>query len=362
MKKLVYALCMVFVFLLGCDDDEKSNPEVGSPVAGKKIAYIINMAPSPIFRLCADRSQEVAYALGMSCDAFFSDGDDEAFRQQIEACASKGYDGLFLSHGGRSYSYAFLSDLLQRYPQLKIVTFDTILEDAQGKERTLEGVTQFFQDDADLAAKLLDYACDVLAPSQKPVKVLKVWVGPDYLGAFDRRDVGYQSFEEAGKIQTVAVIGPKDLSNACVSMQEVMEETLEKYEETDIDAIWVAYDLYARGCYPALKASGKQIPLVSVDICQEDVAFMKEENSLWKACACTDFEANGEQGVRILALELAGEYESITSPGSDVPTNYLEMPASLITQQHVLNNETPETYGDPSYFVTNVWLKQYLGN
>lgn len=364
MKKLTYYLCLIFAALCmitACSDDEEIVPMDGSPVAGKKVAYIINMAPSGIFQMCAERCQQVSETLGMTCDVFFEQGDDEKFKSRITSCAEQGYDGLYLSHGGKDYSYTFLTELLSQYPSLKIVTFDTVFENENGAVKKIKGVTQFFQDDADLAGKLLQYACTELKPDKSPVNVLKVWVGPNHLAAFDRREVGYQKYEQEGMIRTVEVIGPEGTSDVVNSMQTVMKNTLQKYSEKEIDVIWVAYDLYAQGCYPALKESGKRIPLVSVDICNQDIEYMKEKNSLWKACACTDFKANGEQGIRILALELAEDYGAITAPGSKVPTSYIEMPASLITQKHIFNGEKPVSYGNKSNFVTNSWLKKYLG-
>lgn len=339
-----------------------------SPVEGKKIAYILNMPESEIFTLCAENCQDTARKLSMSCDVFYSGGDDAAFQERISACAADGYDGLFLSHGGEAYSYDFLSGLLVQYPDLKLVTFDTQFKDTAGQVQTIDGVTQFFQDDADLAGSLLTYICDELYPEKSTVNVLKVWVG-GYIAAFDRREAGYQKFETDGRIRTVETIGPADYTDATASIYETAKTTLGKYGDGEIDAIWVAYDDYAQGCYQALKELGRDIPMVSVDICDEDIQCMLEEDSPWKACACTDFKANGEQGVRILALELANEYEKITVPGSASPASYIEMPASLITRD-VLKPDTtieniydvaPESYGSVSNYVNSDWLEALIG-
>ena len=375
MKKLLVFL-MVFMFLLtGCGNPggEKATDGMASqsvsPVEGKKIAYILNMPSSEIFQLCANQCKKTAESLGMTCGVFFSDGDDTTFQNYISTCAAGDYDGLYLSHGGQDYSYTFLTEILRDNPDLKIVTFDTQFKDASGQVQTIDGVTQFFQDDADFATSLLDYICEELCPDKESVNILKVWVGPNYIAAFDRREVGYQEFETAGKINTVEVIGPTDYNNATASMHDVMEATLMRYGEDDIDAIWVAYDAYAQGCYQALKESGKNIPLVSVDICNMDIQYMLEADSQWKACACTDFKANGEQGVRILALELNGDYDAITAPGSTDATNYIEMPATLITQD-ILNADTtienlcdvaPDTYGNVANYVTSDWLVECIG-
>ena len=39
------------------------------------------------------------------------------------------------------------------------MTFDTLFQDSSGQAQKLEGVTQFFQQDAQLAELLLDYIC-----------------------------------------------------------------------------------------------------------------------------------------------------------------------------------------------------------
>lgn len=375
MKKTLALLMSFLLLLTGCGNQggqESPGSPVSqsvSPVEGKKMAYILNMSSSEIFQLCANQCKKTAESLGMTCDVFFSDGDDTAFQNYITTCAAGGYDGLYLSHGGQDYSYTFLTKLLQDYPDLKIVTFDTQFKDASGKAQTIDGVTQFFQDDSGFAASLLDYICDELCPDKETVNILKVWVGPNYIAAFDRRQEGYQEFEASGKIHTVEVIGPTDYNNATASMHDVMEATLMRYEEEDIDAIWVAYDAYAQGCYQALKESGKRIPLVSVDICNMDIQYMLEKDSQWKACACTDFKANGEQGVRILALEINGDYDAITAPGSGKATNYIEMPATLITQDILTSDTTieniydvaPDTYGNAANYVTSDWLTECIG-
>ena len=340
-----------------------------SPVAGKKVAYILNMSSSEIFQLCANQCEETAEKLGMECDVFFSNGDDTAFQNYISTCAAGGYDGMYLSHGGQDYSYTFLRSLLAEYPELKIVTFDTQFRDASGQIQEIEGITQFFQDDAGFAESLLDYVCKELYPSKDQVNLLKVWVGPNYIAAFDRRETGYQEYEKSGKIHTLEVIGPTDYNNATASMHDVMSATLMKYDTGDIDAVWVAYDAYAQGCYQALRESQRDIPLVSVDICNMDIQYMLEDDSQWKACACTDFKANGEQGIRILALELNNDYEDITDPETGEPTNYIEMPASLITQDMLREDTTietiysvaPEEYGAVENYVTNDWLKECIG-
>lgn len=364
MKKILSIITAAVIAvgaLAGCAANEAQTTK--SPVEGSKTAYIINMPQSDIFTNCSEACAETAEKLGMTCDTFFTDGDNDKFKETVKDCAENGYDGLFLSHGGEDYSYELITNILAEYPDLKIVTFDTVFKNADGETQKIDGVTQIFQDDAGLAESLLDYIVTDIAPD-KPAKVLKVWIG-DYIAAFDRREVGYKPYEDSGKIQTVETIAPSDLTDSA-TMYDVMKETLAKYEDSDIDAIWVAYDAYARNCYQALKESGRNIPLVSVDLCSADIEYMSEENSPWKACAFTDFRANGEQGIRILALELNNEYDSITD-ADGVVSDFIEIPASLITQEELIENggsvydSDSENNAAKDYLVTSNWLAACIG-
>ena len=276
----------------------------------------------------------------------------------VNTLAAEGYDGLFLSHGGREYSHSLISSVLLLYPQLSIVTFDTELIGPEGEPEAIDGVTQFFQDDRELATILLDFIIEEVA-EERPARILKLWV-PDYIAAFDRRNEGYEAYEESGLIDTVAVVSPSVEIDPELAAYRAMMEALKTIDEGDVDAIWAAYDAYGRGCYRALAESGKDIPMVSVDISEGDMSLMAEPGSLWLASACTDFRANGEQGMRILALEMADEYESI-------PSAWIEMGASLITQEDLpgegesLSDTAPSSYGDPSELVTSPWIRDAIG-
>lgn len=377
----IFILCLAVIMSLsisGCvnsDNTEKDAAVINSPVSGKKVAYIMQMAPSDIFQMWSKSAQETAEGLGMEFDAFFCGGSDTTWQDTVSQCAASGYDGLLLSHGGQNYSYTFLNDLKNKYPNLKIVTFDTLFKDSSGQTQKIDGVTQFFQQDAQFSELLLDYICNTLYPEKKaagePVNILKVWVGPGFLSAFDRREEGYQIYEQQGLINTVETIGPSDFNNAEASMADVTTAVLAKYKEGDIDAVWCCYDLYAAGVYTALTQGGYDIPMVSVDICNADIEKMAREGSPWKACATTNWYYNGEFGMRVLALELAGEYDKIIDPMTGEVSDWLELPANIVTQEMVsggninvtnLDTVAGSSYSDRSWMPTSDWIAELLGD
>lgn len=356
---------------------EASTGTTESPVAGKKIAYIMLMSSATIFQMWSDSFTETAEKLGMTADTFFCSDNADTWKSTIEQCAQGGYDGLMVSHGGQEYAWDFLSGILEQYPDLKIVTFDTPFKDASGNVQKIEGVTQFFQQDAGFAEMLVE---ELLKLNQdkvdagEPVRILQVQQGQGYNSPFDRRQTGYQPYEDDGKITTVERIAPIDDQNATSSMRDVTAATLQKYNDTeDIDGIWCCYDAYAQGVYQALVEANSQIPMVSVDICNEDIQYMAEGKN-WKACATTNWTSNGEFACRVLALELADQYDDIAAASCYYadPGDWLEIPSSVITQEMVMSKDgvtvenlgevAPDSYNDVSWMPTCDWMVELLGH
>ncbi len=406
MKKLIamlLALAMVFALVAcgGGNDKPSSNPATSnggastsepapggnedegpvSPVAGKKIAYIMLMTPATIFQMWSDSMTETANKLGMEAKTFFCSDNAETWQNTISQCAADGYDGLVVSHGGQEYAWAFLSDILAQYPDLTICTFDTPFKDGDGNVQKIEGVVQFFQQDASFAALLVEQILAMYpdkGTSENPVRILQVQQGAGFNSPFDRRQVGYQPYLDNGSIVNVERIAPIDNQNATQSMREVTAATLQKYNDTaDIDGIWCCYDAYAQGVYAALVEAGSNIPMVSVDICNEDIQFMCEGKN-WKACATTNWSHNGEFACRLIALMMADEWDAIES--CKIYADYaeannglwMELPITIVTQEQVMSKDgvnienlhevADASYSDASWMPTCDWMAALLGH
>lgn len=358
---------------------DEASSDVESPVAGKKIAYIMLMSQATIFNMWSESFTKTAEALGMTADTFFCSDNAEEWQTRIETCAAAGYDGLMVSHGGQEYAWQFLTDILAKYPDLKIVTFDTPFKDANGETAKIEGVTQFFQQDAGFAAGLVEALMALPENADKvaagePLNILQVQQGAGYNSPFDRRQVGYAPYEEDGKIVTVERIAPTDDQNATSSMRDVTTATLAKYSDDEIDGIWCCYDAYAQGVYQALSENNRQIPMVSVDICNEDIQYMQEEGSQWKACATTNWTSNGEFACRILALEMADQYDDIAAASCYYAEigDWLEIPSTIVTQDEVTSQDgitienldlvAAESYSNVDWMPTCDWMVELLGH
>jgi len=343
-------------------DTSKPNDEAKEEVEfvkrGYKLAYILNTTSTEIFQMAVSGAKETAEALGMTLDVYFTDTDNVKFQDYVNTCANQGYDGMFLSHGNQETAYDLIKGLVEK--GIKVVCFDTQLINEKGEKTSIEGVTQMFQDDQKLADLTLDYICNVIYPDKvakkEPIRILKIWRGPG-ISPFDRRQETYKKYEEQGLIETLEVLGPTDPANAEASMSQVIAAALPKYPEGTVDAIWGCYDAYSRGAYVALLEAGrKDIPLVSVDISNQDINYMLDGNNIWRACSTVDFTTIGQQGIRILAMKLNGEEtESVYN-----------LTPSLVTYDQIDKNtnvlnlkDYVEGYGVNNDHISD-WMKPYL--
>lgn len=347
-------------------EPSEAEPSEASPVAGKKVAYIMLMSSATIFQMWAQSCQDLATALGATCDVFFCDGDFNKWQDTIRTCASAGYDGLLCSHGNQDGSYVFLKEITDSYPDMKIVTFDTQFY-TDGEYQKIPGVTQMFQQDASLVTVLLD---EMIEKFGEGVRLVKVWRGPNYNSPFDRREVGWEEYENAGKIVTVGEVQP--LQDTVDSANTVFAAYLQGLNREDVDGVVVYYDCYGQGVYNAIVennnfngTNGDALPMASVDIDPVDVTNMQTNPDIWTAAGTTDWTLNGEIGMRMLFLEIAGQYEDIYDPASgEKGVDVVEVPGSAILASSLKDTSTvenlsevaDETYGNLSYLSVADWM------
>lgn len=105
----------------------------------------------------------------------------------------------------------------------------------------------------------------------------------------------------------IEVINTIDLGtdNPMPKAQTALETILTTTDE--IDAVYGVWDEYAKGFYNAIVASGKKIPLYSVDISDQDLAMMQDHPEIWRSSAAVDPTVVGQVQVRLALKALAGE-------------------------------------------------------
>ena len=346
-----------------------------NPVAGKKVAYIMLLPSATIFQMWKDSCANLCKAMGVDFDFFFCDGDFNKWQDTIRTCAEAGYDGLVVSHGNQDGSYVFLKEIHDSYPDMKIVTFDTQFY-TDGEYQKIDGVTQMFQQDKSLVTVLLDSMIEAKKERGEdgPVRLIKVWRGPNYNSPFDRREVGWEEYEKAGKIKTVGEVQP--LEDSVDSANTVTAAYLQTVNRDDVDGIISFYDLYGQGVYNAILENdnfngnnGDPLPMASVDIDNVDVTNMQTNPKIWTAAGTTDWTLNGEIAMRILFLEMADDYDDIYDPASGKKgVDVVEVPGTAILAKDLksdstvenLGNVAGETYGNLDYLSEASWMPKDL--
>lgn len=370
MKKfLSIVLVLAMVLAMSATTFASADEAAESPVAGKKVAYIMQLTSSTIFQMWKDSCADLCKALGVEFDYFFCDNSQTAWEDKIAACAAAGYDGLLISHGNQDGSYVFLKGITEQYPDLKIVCFDTQFY-TDGEYQKLPGVTQLFQQDKSLVTVLLDAMIEKFGEG---VRLVKVWRGPNYNSPFDRRQVGWEEYEEAGKIVTVGEVQP--LQDTVDSSNSVFAAYLQGLNREDVDGVIAYYDCYGQGVYnaiaenPDFSGADNALPMMSVDIDQVDVTNMQTRPDIWAAAGTTDWTLNGEIGMRLLLLEIAGEYDKIYDPATGkTGVDVVEIPGTAILATALNEDSTVEnlgevageTYGNLDYLSVTDWMPKDL--
>ena len=228
-----------------------------------------------------------------------------------------------------------------------------------------------FQQDQSLVTVLLD---QMIEQYGEGVRLIKVWRGPNYNSPFDRREVGWQEYEQAGRIKTVGEIQP--LQDSVDSANTVTAAYLQSVKREDVDGVVVYYDMYGQGVYNAIMENdnfngktGAALPMASVDIDPVDVTNMLTRPDIWSAAGTTDWTMNGEIGMRILLLQLAGEYDKIYDPATGkTGVDVVEVPGTAIRATELkpdstvenLGNIAGETYGNLDYLSESTWMPKDL--
>lgn len=210
------------------------------------------------------------------------------------------YVGIYVTHGKADYSYDLLKPAVDK--GIKIVGFDT---SAEKDGVALAGATLTQQNDHLLAQLSLDEICNLIP--NRPVRILKLWFGPGE-PPLDRREEIYKQYEEEGKIQTLEVVGPTDWNDVIGSVANSISAMLPKYPVGTVDAVWASWDELAKGVYKACDEAGRDdLIMVAIDVSNQDLNFMREEGSIWKATAAVDPVLIGQIGMRLMAMKLHGD-------------------------------------------------------
>lgn len=297
---------------------------------GYKMAYILNVQSSDLFVLQGEAAKKEAESLGMSVDVFFADGDATKLQNLFQQAVNQGYDAIFCHGASETYAAEMVQPAVDK--GIPVIAFEYKCRDEEGN--VLPGVTEMLQDDAQMSEALCEYIVNELYPDKEKINVLKIYADIGF-DPFIRRSAGLDKYVESGKFNIVETIGPSVMDAMKDSVMTNVAAILPTIGK-DIDVIWSCYDALADGAYLALKDAGMDIPVVTVDISNEDIQYMLEDGSCFKACASPAPQTVGQQAVRILAMKLHGD---------EVEDNYM-VSASLVRQSDISEGANVTNLGE----------------
>jgi simple sugar transport system substrate-binding protein len=332
-KPFFAALILLLSLCAGCAKTEMSQTDAGLPALAEKgpparellarfmsaamadgkvkIAVLVNQVDGDSSRQFLDGCVVEGRTLGFTVDAFVTGGDAAKCREIAGGIARADYDGLIftniLAAGMDENLVGFSYDILKPIADvgIQIVTFET-LPFHEGK--SIKGLFTTFQDDYHLARlSLATLVLDCNTRTGRPARVIRIGCNSN-ITFLDRRAWVFGEFIRNRQIEELAFISLNGLENPHASAWEKLAEILPRFPPGSVDALWVPWDEFAKGCAEALASAERQdIRLFSIGISNDGIRLMQRHSQTWIATAAGDTKLAGAVNMRILAAKFAGE-------------------------------------------------------
>jgi ribose transport system substrate-binding protein len=169
-------------------------------------------------------------------------------------------------------------------------------------------------DDVKIGTKAGEYLAEFLGGKGK---VIEIQGAPSASNTNDR----HQGFHEAIDGTDIEVIASPYADFLQATALSVMEDLLQRYADEEIDAIYSQSDVMTMGIIQALKAAGREIPIVSIDAQESALRAIKTGDIQ----AIVAYPIPMPAGVFAAAKALKGEY---------LPS-YIELECPVITMENV---------------------------
>lgn len=280
----------------GASNGEESNTgqegAVENHLAGKKIALVMQFNLGTFSAQYINGVKEQVEKFGGEVTVFASDNDIAKMASNLDQAVNQKFDGILIDHGNKDALQAGVQKALDN--GIAVVAFDAAME--------MEGVTDLQQDDQKMAELTLERLAQDIGEEGN---IVKVWVAG--FAPMERRQIAYEAFQDKyPNIQEIASFG--NASNPLLDTQSQMEALLKKYPEGEIDAVWTAWDEFAKGASLAIQQAGRtEIKVYGIDMSDEDLQMIQDPENPWIASAAVDPTDIGRVQVRYLYQKFNGD-------------------------------------------------------
>lgn len=290
---------------------DKPAPFDAGPV---KIAIVENSGAGDYFQQWRNGALQQAEAIGFEVQVYDAQADNAKQVTDMETAIGSGVAGIIVRHGNADTMCPLINQAIDQ--GIPVVVYDVASAECAPRAITTQ------QSDADLATLVLtQMAADIGADAQVGyVNVLGI-------APLDRRNVVWEEFVKNNAWKQEFFVG--EFTNAVATDNARLVDAALK-ANPNVTSIFAPYDELTKGAVSAIEQNGleSQVSAYGIDVSNADIEVMTKENSPWKATAATDPNAIGAAVVRIMALDLAGQF----------PDRTYDFPGVLITQQFLRDN------------------------
>lgn len=298
------------------------NAEIPAPFNSDKaikIALVKEWGTGTHMTMHINGVKNEAAKYGIDVNVIDANNDLQAMAEGIENAVTQGVDAILTSHGKKDALQASIDKALRA--GIPVVVFDNDFDvPSDVKPGMLVSMDQY-----DLMMGLLSQMSLVtymdgkanvvynrvanVPPTDKRHRIWEGGILPTYTG--------------------INVLETIDLGTDGVmaKSQTALEAILDADKDNKIDSVYAVWDEYAKGFYNAILASGKKIPLFSVDMSDQDLAMMQTNPDIWISSSAVDPTVIGIVQVRMAMLAITGKalprYYSLTPvlvKSADLPT------------------------------------------
>lgn len=282
---------------------------------GLRMAIVQNTGQGDYFQQYLNGTRQQAAALGMELDVYDAQGDNAAQASQLDQAIESGVDGIVVRHG-------FADTLCPGVNRALELGIPVVIYDVEIQTCAPDAV-QTQQSDEIMASLVLDQMVELVGQGIDVGYVNVAGIAP-----LDRRDAVWRSYVEENDWNQLFYTGK--YSNSTATDTAPMVDAALKANPS-VSAIYAPYDELTKATLTALDQNpdlkGKVL-VFGADISTADIELMAAEGSAWVGTGATDPNAIGAAVTRTLALDMAGELDTLN----------VEFPPVLVTQDFLREN------------------------
>lgn len=297
---------------------EEATAEMPAPFDDGEVtvAIVQNTGQGDYFQQYLNGTKLQAEALNMKLDVYDAQGDNATQASQLDQAIASGAEGIIVRHGFADTLCPGVNKALEA--GISVVIYDVEIQTCA------PDAVQTQQSDAEMASLVLDQMQADIGSDQPVGYVNVAGIAP-----LDRRDVVWQEYVADNNWDVLFKTGKYTTSTA-TDTAPMVDNALKA--NPSVVAIYAPYDELTKATLSALEQNSgmaDQVKVYGADISTADIELMVADGSPWVATGATDPNAIGAAVTRTLALDMAGELDTLN----------VEFPPILVTQEMLREND-----------------------